>query len=109
LLKVTEKISRNHGLTVLGLSLVAGLGVVLMMASLGIGVVQGSAADSNTIGMLFAVGLVLFILGAGGWFAVVQPQKHFDDISQPMDTGHQAEEHHDEHPALPESSPAEHH
>ena len=80
-----------------------------MMIALGIGVIQGTAADGNAIGLFFAGGLVLFILGAGGWFAVVQPQKHFDDISQPMDTGHHAEEHHDEPAALPEGTHEEHH
>jgi ABC-type nickel/cobalt efflux system permease component RcnA len=109
LLKVTEKISPNGSLLALGLSMVAGLGVVSMIVALAVGVVQGSAADGNAIGTLFAAGLILFILGAGGWFAVVQPQKHFDDISKPMDTGHGHEEHHDEPAALPEGTHAEHH
>ncbi len=109
MLKVTENSSRPNPLLVLGLAMVAGLGLVLMMIALGIGVIQGTAADGNAIGLFFAGGLVLFILGAGGWFAVVQPQKHFDDISQPMDTGHHAEAHHDEPMALPEGSHEEHH
>jgi hypothetical protein len=109
LLKVTEKISRNGSMTVLGLAMLAGLGVVLMMTALAIGVIQGSAADSSAVGLFFAGGLVLFILGAAGWFAVVQPQKHFDDINIPMDTGHHGEAHHAAPPALPDSTDAGHH
>lgn len=109
MLNIVQKISKDGRASSFWLAMVAGLGVVLMMVALGIGVVQGSGADGSTIGMLFAAGLILFILGAVGWFAVVQPQKHFDDITVPMDTGHHAAEPHDEHPALPETIPAEHH
>jgi len=86
--KVSEKISTNHSPIVLGVAMVAGVGVLLMMLALGVGVVQGKAADGNTVGLLFAAGLVLFVLGAGSWFAVVQPQKHFDDINQPAEDEH---------------------
>ena len=65
--------------------MVAGLGVFLMITALAIGVIQGSAADTSTVGLVFAAGLVLFLLGAGSWFAIVQPQKHFDDINQPAE------------------------
>jgi hypothetical protein len=109
LLKTSENSSKPSTLLIFGLAMVAGLGLVLMMIALGIGVVQGIAADSNAIGLFFVGGLILLILGAGGWIAVVQPQKHFDDISQPMDTGHHAEAHHDEPPALPEGTHGDHH
>lgn len=82
----------------LGLSFVAGVGFVAMMIALGIGMIQGAAADSGTIGLLFAGGLVLFIVGAAGWFAVEQPHKHFDDINVPHYHGHH-DEHHDIHEA----------
>jgi len=110
LLKVTEKIGASGRLSVLGLAMVAGLGVILMVTALAIGVIQGSAADSSAIGLFFAGGLILFILGAVSWFAVMQPQKHFDDISQPLEADHHGS-HHAEPPALPEGSAAhgEHH
>jgi hypothetical protein len=75
--------------------MVAGLGVTLMIIALAVGVIQGSAADTNAVGLLFAGGLVLFILGAGSWFAIVQPQKHFDDINQPAEADHHG--HADDH------------
>jgi hypothetical protein len=87
--KVSEKISTNHSPIVLGVSLVAGLGVVIMIVALGVGVIQGAEANNYAVGMWFAGGLGLFLLGVLSWFAVVQPQKHFDDINQPA-----ADEHH---------------
>lgn len=101
--KVSEKISNNPNPAVVWMALVAGLGVTLVIVALGVGVVQGEAADSNTIGLAFAAGVALFILGAIGWFGLTQPQKHFDDINVPQDTGHHG---HDEHPA--EHAEAEH-
>jgi hypothetical protein len=86
--KVSEKISTNHSPIVLGVSLVAGVGLTGMIVALGIGVLQGAGADNSSVGMLFAAGLVLFILGVVSWFAVVQPQKHFDDIDKPAEDDH---------------------
>lgn len=82
------------------LALTAGLGLVLMMLALGIGVVQGGAADSTVVGLTFAGGLGLLVIGIAGWLAAVQPFRSFDDINVPKYTGHH-EEHHD--------SPAEEH
>ncbi len=73
---------------ILLLALTAGAGLILMMLALGIGVVQGEAADASTIGLTFAGGLALLVLGIGGWLALVQPFKHFDDINEPHFTGH---------------------
>jgi hypothetical protein len=86
--KVSEKISTNHSPIVWWVSLVAGLGVTLMIVALGMGVVQGANTDNSSVGMLFAAGLVLFVLGVIAWFAVVQPQRHFDDIDQPAEDEH---------------------
>ena len=105
-MKVSEKISTNHSPIVWWFSLVAGLGMTLMIVALSIGVLQIANADSQTVGMLFAGGLVLFILGVVAWFAVVQPQKHFDDINQPAEDeqhGHSSTEtalatHSEQHP-----------
>ena len=87
-MKVSEKISTNHSPIVWWVSLVAGLGVSFMIVALGVGVGQSAGNDNNPVGMLFAAGLVLFILGVVAWFAVVQPQKHFDDINQPAEDEH---------------------
>ena len=87
-MKVSEKISTNHSPIVWWVSLVAGLGMTLMIVALSMGVTQGTSADTNSVGMWFAAGLVLFILGVGAWFAVVQPQKHFDDIDKPAEDEH---------------------
>jgi hypothetical protein len=92
---VLEKINAMGNPVILGLALVAGLGFILMMIALGIGVIQGSAANSNAIGLLFASGLALFILGLVGWFATARPDKHFDDINVPQYTGHHEEPHDD--------------
>lgn len=104
-MKVSEKISWNHSPAVLGMSMIAGLGVTLILIALGIGVIQGSAADSSTVGITFISGIALFILGAVGWFGLTQPQKHFDDINEPLDDGshgHTAHsETHDEHTLVP--------
>ncbi len=107
-MKVSEKISWNHSPAVLGMSMIAGLGVVLIVIALGIGVVQGAQADGNQIGLIVITGLGLFILGAGGWFGLTQPQKHFDDINVPLDDGHHG---HDTHAIIPadDNHPVVHH
>lgn len=99
-MRTSEKISTDHRPIVLIVSLVAGLGFILMVLALGIGVMQGGAADTNLIGMMFVAGLLLLILGAASWFSIVQPHKYFDDINVPQFTGHHEEHHaeqHDEH------------
>jgi ABC-type nickel/cobalt efflux system permease component RcnA len=95
------------------LSMTAGVGLTLMMIALGIGVVQGSEANSTVVGLTFAGGLGLLVLGIAGWLAAVQPFRNFDDINVPQYTGHHAEHHaadaadhesHEEHaeqPVLP--------
>ena len=111
-MKVSEKISWNHSPAVLGMSMIAGLGLILILVALGIGVIQGSAADSNTVAVTFVSGIGLFLIGAVGWFGLTQPQRHFDDINQPLDDGsHGHTEAHDEHAIVPaaETHPTVHH
>ncbi|HEX2905864.1 MAG TPA: hypothetical protein VHO69_03335 [Phototrophicaceae bacterium] len=91
-MKVTQKISRDANPAVLGLALVAGLGVILAIIALADGVIQG---NSDFTGLLLVAGLLLFILGVGGWFGLVQPYRHFDDINVPA-----PDEHHPAPPAL---------
>lgn len=112
-MKVSEKISWNHSPAVLGMSMIAGLGLILIIIALGIGVIQGSAADSNTVAVTFVSGIGLFLIGAVGWFGLTQPQRHFDDISKPLEDdshGHSTA-HSDEHAIVPaaESHPVVHH
>ena len=71
-----------------GLSLTAGAGLVLMILALAFGVVQGAAANSTAIGVAFAAGLGLLLIGFIGWLAVVRPFERFDDINVPQYTGH---------------------
>jgi hypothetical protein len=91
--KVSQKISTDHRPIVWLVSLVAGLGVTLMIVALGVGVIQSETSDNNSIGMLFAAGLILFVLGSAAWYGVVQPQKHFDDINLPAEDEHHGHAH----------------
>lgn len=92
-IRVLEKLNAIGNPVIWGLAFVAGLGFILMMITLGVGVIQGSAADSNTVGLLFTAGLALFILGVVGWFATARPDRHFDDINVPQYTGHHDDTH----------------
>jgi hypothetical protein len=94
--RLLEKINAAGNIVILELALVAGLGFIFMMVALGVGVIQGSAANSTAIGLLFIAGLALFLLGALGWFGIARPDKHFDDINVPQYTGHHEEEQHDD-------------
>ncbi len=107
-MKVSEKISQNHSPAVLGMAMIAGLGVILMVLALAIGVVQGNTADSGAIGLLFVGGIAYFLVGAGGWYGLARPTQHFDDINVPMDDGHHG---HNEHAIVPAEQhlPAQHH
>ncbi len=77
-----------------GMSIIGGVGLTLMTIALGVGVVQGAAANGSVIAALFWTGVVLLVGATGAWFGIAQPYKHFDDINQPQYHGH---EHHDEH------------
>jgi ABC-type nickel/cobalt efflux system permease component RcnA len=79
-----------------GLAMAAGGGMVLIIVALAIGVIGGAADNSQVVGLLVAAGALLLLLGVGGWIAVVQPHRSFDDIDQPLYTGHH-DGHHDDH------------
>lgn len=98
-MKVLDKINGASNPAILTVSLIAGTGVIIAILALAVGVVQGSAADNNLIGLVFAGGVVLFVLGAGAWVGMAQPHKHFDDINKPLDDGHHGHNahHEDEH------------
>ena len=86
-----------------GLAFIAGIGLTLMIVVAGVGVVNDSI-DGSALGIIFAIGVAMLISGIIGWFAVVRPHTHFDDINQPMYHGH---DHHDEHDT--DKALAEHH
>jgi hypothetical protein len=103
--KILEKLGAAGNSSVLGAAMIAGLGVILMILVAAIGVVQGATADSNLLGLMFAGGVAFFLIGVVGWFGLTQPQKHFDDINIPKDSGHHG---HDAHAAQDDHAPAEH-
>lgn len=88
----TERDPQSQNSITLGFSLLAGLGVTLMMVGAAWGVIEGESADSTTIGLLIIAGALMFISGAGVWMGYTRPWETFDDISQPMYHGHHHEE-----------------
>ncbi len=68
------------------LAFLTGLGLTLMVAAAALGVVGG--ADGTSLGLLFSVGVVMFICGIIAWFAERRPDQHFDDINEPHYHGH---------------------
>lgn len=81
----------TNDLSAFGLSLSAGLGLVLIITALAISVVEGESAAYGT-SLLVTVGIVLMIIGVIGWLIVVQPWRTFDDINValPDEHGHSA-------------------
>lgn len=84
-----DKRKTSHPLT-FGLSFVAALGIIFMIVALGIGVLQGADVDTRLTGTVFVLGLMMMVSGIAAWVGVTRPFSHFDDISQPRDTGHHA-------------------
>lgn len=81
-----------------GMSMVAGLGVVVMIIALGVGVVGGENTDTRFVGVVFAAGLLMLISGVVAWLAVTRPFERFDDIDVPKYTGHaHGHDEHDDH------------
>lgn len=74
------------------LSMLGGLGIVLMVVALGVGVVWENA-DSGIIGLIVMVGFGLLVVAIGGWVIVTRPYEDFDDITVANYHGH----HHDDH------------
>ncbi|MEP7290468.1 MAG: hypothetical protein ABI835_01740 [Chloroflexota bacterium] len=90
---MSVQIDPTRNPTSFGLALTAGAGLILMILALGFGVIQ-SDANGTVIGVTFAGGLLLMVVGIVAWLAMTKPFTHFDDINQPKYTGH-----HDEHHA----------
>lgn len=86
----------NEGLLT-GLSMIGGIGITLIVVALAYGVVI-ETADSGLIGMLVLGGFGALVIAIGGWVAVTQPHRNFDDINQPMYHGHHhADDESDDH------------
>jgi ABC-type nickel/cobalt efflux system permease component RcnA len=88
---VKYRYSVTKDLATFGLSLSAGLGLILIIIALAASVVSGDAV-ATTASLLVTVGIVLMIIGIAGWMVVVQPWRRFDDINValPDEHGHGA-------------------
>lgn len=82
-----------------GLSTVGGIGITAVVIALGIGVIQGTNAESSVVGLLVLTGFAMLVFAIGGWFIHVQPHKHFDDINKPLEDDHHGTPHSEEHAA----------
>jgi len=85
---------------------VIGLGIVLIVVALFLIAVDTIDNDDITTSLLI-VGIVITLLGIGGWLFLLRPWEKFDDLTTPQYTGH--EPHHVEaKPAAPvaEAKPA---
>ncbi len=68
------------------LAALAGSGMTLMLIAAAIGVTTG-----QSVGVLFALGLLMLIGGGAAWFGVARPHENIDDIEKPLDAhGHDA-------------------
>jgi predicted flap endonuclease-1-like 5' DNA nuclease len=95
----TSRFKTDNPLT-FGLSMLAGIGMILMIIALAFGVVLGTEADPNAMGAMFVLGLVLLICGIIAWYAATRPDTHFDDIMVPAESDHghgHADHAHDDH------------
>ena len=94
-------------LATFGLSMSAGVGLILIIIALAISVVAGESAAYYVSGAI-VIGLVLMVIGIGGWLILVQPWRRFDDINQPLDDGHghSAEPHGEDHAIVPHDAGA---
>lgn len=82
-----------------GLAMVGGLGIIFIVASLGLGAAGVLLPESNTVGIGVLLGLMLLVFAIGGWLISAQPFRHFDNIDVPApDEHHGHDDHsHDDH------------
>lgn len=76
--------------------MIGGLGLTLIVISLGFGVVGGEDANSNLVGLGVLSGALILLTAIIAWLGVVQPHKHFDDINQPLEDDHGHGQGHDD-------------
>jgi hypothetical protein len=82
----------------LGFAMLAGLGLVVMMAVGGVGVIQGADADGEILGVLFAAGAAAMVAGAGAWMGITRPWESFQSVTEgyyddATDDSHNADDH----------------
>lgn len=94
-----ERDPKQQDAITLGFSMLAGLGLTIMIAGAAVGVMGGTSADSNNFGVLIAAGVLMFIIGGGVWMSYVRPWENFDDINEPHYHGHH--HHEEEHAIVP--------
>lgn len=86
------------------LAYLAGLGIVVIIAAL-ILLGLGTFDDDDVPISLLLIGLVVLIIGTGGWLYMVKPWTKFDDLKTPYYTG---QEDHAPASSASEAVPAEH-
>ena len=87
----TESSEQPSHNTLIGLSMVGGLGITMMIVAATIGVIGGASLDSqstNLIGLTMVAGLLLLIVAIGFWMGLVRPFQNFDDINVPAEPEH---------------------
>ncbi len=78
----SNKVSHN---LLLALSTIGGIGITLMIVVAGVGVVEGPNADSQSLNLYFGLGSLMLIGACLTWFAIVRPDKNFDDINKALE------------------------
>lgn len=86
--------TNNEG-TLTILSMLGGLGIIIMVVAAGYGVVMDNA-DSGIIGLFVMAGAGLLVAGIAGWVIVVRPHENIDDITVANYHGHHHDDHDDE-------------
>jgi ABC-type nickel/cobalt efflux system permease component RcnA len=78
----SSQVSKN---LLLALSTIGGIGITLMIVVAGVGVVEGANADSQSLNLYFGLGSLMLVGSCLAWFAIVRPDKNFDDINQALE------------------------
>jgi hypothetical protein len=93
---VSRDINQRNALSV-AFAFVAGTGVILLILVGAIGVIQGSAADSDVMGLLFVAGIALLVVGGLTWAGIVRPWEEFPSVTEGFyETAVVASSHHDD-------------
>ncbi len=77
---VSRDINERNALSVT-FAFVAGAGVTLLILVGAIGVIQGEA-DGNLMGVLFAIGVALILVGGITWAGIVRPWEEFPSVTE---------------------------
>lgn len=83
----SEETTLIHPNILTGLSFAGGIGLLTIFITLGIAVVT-PPEDPRIVGLFVLAGALILVAAILGWFFVVQPHKHFDDINEPLEAEH---------------------